>query len=153
MRAITATTSAIRHALGALAEALLLVAIGVALLATLAPAYIPAGWFAGSADAKGRASTSSVTISVNDGRFGGNAAGQVSGSGASWVNVVCTLSDGSIGMTTWVRPDATGAVAFGLGPTPSWSAGGASCTATAGAYSSNGRWRALASTTFTVYAV
>lgn len=153
MRAVTATMSAVRHSLGALAEALLIVAIGVALVAALAPVYKPVGWFVGSADARGKPSTNSVTISVNDGRFGGNTVGQVSGSGASWVDVVCTLSDGSIGMTSWVKPDATGSISFGLGPTPSWSAGGASCTAIAGYYSSNGRWRALASTTFTVYAV
>lgn len=152
MRPVTSTISAARHSLGAVAEALLVVAIVATLVVALAPVYGPAAWFAGSVDARG-GKASSVTVIVPDGRFGGSVTGLVTGSGTTWVDVVCTSSSGSGGMTTWARPDASGSFTVTLGPTPSWASGSASCQATAGYYAKNGRWRVLATTTFDAVAV
>ena len=151
MRAATIPWSTIRHALGVLAEALLIVAIIVTLLTVLAPVLKPAGQYAGTVDARGK-TASSVSIRVPDGVFGSTTTGVVTGSGVTWVEVVCILPDGLTGMTSWARPDATGSFSVGLGPTPSWPSGAAACTASAGAYSSNGRWRVLATTAFKVSA-
>jgi hypothetical protein len=49
-----------------------------------------------------------------------------------------------------VRVDATHRAALSLAPSARWSTGGAACTAEEGYFSSNGRWRVIAATAFSV---
>jgi hypothetical protein len=51
-------------------------------------------------------------------------------------------------MSQWARVDATNHATLTLGPTPTWTSGGASCTAEQGYFAGNGRWRVQATAAF-----
>ena len=93
--------------------------------------------------------TSSGSIVVPDGFFGGTTAATVNGS-ASWVHASCS----QFGMEVYGQYVAVsgGSATFTLGPTPLWPSGAASCTADAGDWSANGRWQSAYSTTFSTSA-
>ena len=138
--------STIRHSLGAAGEALLIALIVAVLALALAPIYRPADWLAGDADA-GRAGH----ISVPDGVFGGRTTATVNPGGADvWAHARC-YQDGALVFEQYVRVNAEDQATFVLGPTPSWSGGGASCEAEEGYWHRGTRWRVVADTTFRVY--
>ncbi len=159
MKAMSTAASTIRHALGAGVEALIILGIIAALTLGLALANGHPGGAASVFAAKGgnghgngglgNAGTSGVTLTVPDGTFGGYTAASVSGASGLWVNVSCQAFSGG-GLAAWQQTDASGLAVFQLGPTPSWSAGGASCWAQAGTFDGNGNFSPEASATFTV---
>jgi hypothetical protein len=58
----------------------------------------------------------------------------------AWVQLTCS-QDQQLVFGTWTRLDQHGRTKVRLGPTTSWTSGGASCAAEVGWFSSNGRWR------------
>ena len=96
----------------------------------------------------GKPGGSSSSIVVPDTTFGGISNATVAG--GMWVYAQC-FQNGDLVFGQYKKADASGAVVLGyFGPTPSWSAGSANCTAQEGSWSNNGRWRGSASTTFNV---
>jgi hypothetical protein len=71
------------------------------------------------------------------------------GEAGMWVHATCT-SAATVVLSAWVRIDAAHRAAVSLAPSATWRTGGAACVAEEGYFSSNGRWRVLATTTFTV---
>jgi hypothetical protein len=55
-----------------------------------------------------------------------------------------------VALTQWVSVDATNHATLQLGPTAAWSGGAATCTAEAGYFAANGRWRVQDVTSFSV---
>ena len=137
----------------AIIEAILVLAVVTVLAigAALATGIAPGADDALAAKNGGRGTTSSVTVRVADGAFGTMTIGSVSGGSVAWVHVWCRVADGSTGLDSWRRPAADGTFAVQLGPTPTWTSGGANCTAAAGSFSRNGRFLVAASTTFVVF--
>ena len=126
-------------------EALLIAAIVWIATMTLAGAT-QSGGFIGSADA-GREAAS---VSVSGARFGGTTVALASPGGpGTWVHATC-LQATAVVISAWVRIDATHHAVIPLARSSTWQGGGAACTAEEGYFSSNGRWRVLAATSFTV---
>ena len=89
-------------------------------------------------------------ITVPDGQFGGTTTATVNpGGSGTWARARC-YQHGSLVYTEYVYAGADNRATFTLGPTASWTGGGASCTADEGVFGNNERWRTLASTTFDV---
>lgn len=150
MKAIAAAASGMRHATMAVAEALLVASIAAVVLFAFAPVAKPANFLAGTGEAAARGKTAStVAISVPDGVFGGTTT--ASTKAGMWVHVTCFVN-GTVGMSTWNTTDGTGHATFGLGPTASWTSGGASCTAEVGSFNSRSKFVAAGSTSFKVSA-
>lgn len=135
-----------RHASGLLAEALLLVAIAVALLLTLSP-FIHSG--TGSLGV-GAASAGRYWIEVDNGAYASTTQAQVYGDRTDyWVQATCSQG-GSVVYQEWVKTDVAGHATLTLGPTERWTGGSADCVAEAGYYAKNFRWKGVASTKFVV---
>lgn len=148
MRATTTIASGTRHILGVSLQALLIAAIiGTAALVTSA-VYQPAAFIAGVDDAAAGGRTK-ATITVPDGVFGGTTTATANPGGDAWVHIRCFVA-GSVGLEAWKKVDDANQATFTLGPTPSWSSGGAMCEAEEGYWARGSRWRVLARTTFDV---
>ena len=141
-----AGAATMRH-VGLVALEALLVAVLVWVAAmTLAGVSENGGGFTGAANA-GR---QNANLTVPDGVFGGTTVAHANpGGDGTWVHATC-MTGGQIGLTQWVRVDATNNATLTLGPTPTWTSGGASCSAEEGYFASNGRWRVLTTTIFAV---
>ena len=127
---------------------------GQAVLEGALIAMIVVGVLAGTAFAArggGHNTTSSVKISVTDGVFASNVTATMSGASTSreWFHVVCT-KDGTTALLDWEPFDSTGHATSLMGPTGSWTSGGASCMGYAGHYDNRSRWQSDASVAFTV---
>jgi hypothetical protein len=92
-----------------------------------------------------------VKLAVPSAVFAGTTTATVTGGTGLWVHVSCYVS-GALGMSSWERTDAAGHAIFALGPTASWTSGGASCTADAGSFNSRSKFVVAARTTFSVFA-
>lgn len=147
MRAVSTVASGLRHSAVAVAEALLIAAILAALLLALAPVYKPADFLAGTESAQ--AARERGSISVPDGVFAGTTTATVNPGGDTWVRGRC-YQDGSLVYEQYVKVDANNQAVLNLGPTPSWTAGAASCTGEELQFAKNARWRVLATTSFNV---
>jgi hypothetical protein len=98
---------------------------------------------------KGGGGTTSATISVPDGVYGGTAVATVTPTGI-WVYATCSQSGKQV-YAQYVQSDSYGHATLQLGPTSWWSGGAASCSAQAGVFSSrSGAWTSQGSTTFSV---
>ena len=159
MKALSSTASATRHAFGALSEALIIAAIigalvfGYAVVSGASPlgandAFAARG---GNGNGHGGGNTAGGTLTVPDGVFGGTTTATANPGGDAWVKARC-FQDGTLVYYQSDHVDLNNQVVLTLGPTPLWSAGGASCTAEEGYYTSNWAWRTLATTTFQVAA-
>jgi len=139
-------SATLRHVGLVALEALLvasLIGFGAMLLAGINDSH---GGIVGSADARGKAN-----LTIADGVFGGTTVAHANPGGAgTWIHVTCTQS-GQVVETQWSPVDANNEAVIGLGPTPSWSGGGASCVGEEG-YFSNGRYHVQDKTAFTVAA-
>ena len=141
---------AARHTVGMLAQALLVLAIVAALVFAAAEVIGtgPAGANSVFAARGGRAALANGGgLSIPDGVFGGTTTATVTG-GGTWVNVSCQSATG--GLVSWTAADGNGNATIQLGPTPTWSSGGASCGARAGSFDNNGNFVTGASITFSV---
>lgn len=139
------TTAAARHALGAAAEALILVAILAALVVAISPAIreVP------SALAGKPSAGSGTGLVVPDGVFAGRTTA-TAGAAYRWVHARCTQA-GTVVYEQWVKADAAGNATLTLGPTPMWTSGAADCWAEDGNWNKS-RWRQTSTTTFFVSA-
>lgn len=148
MRTGHAAGRAARHSAVAVTEALLVVAIAVALALALVPALRADSLVGtGLANAAGR---SSGNIIVPDGVFAGTTTATVNpGGDSTWVFAECAQG-GSVVYRQWVKAGSDNTAVLTLGPTPSWSGGGATCFAQEGYWFKGTRWRVLAETTFSV---
>ena len=144
MASRSAGAATLRHVGLVALEALLVAALVWMAAMTLAGAQGDGG-FAGAANAgRGHAN-----LTVPDGVFAGTTTAHANpGGNGTWVHATCMNSDG-LALAQWVRVDADNNAILTLGPTPSWTSGGASCTAEEG-YFSNGRWRVQDKTSFSV---
>jgi hypothetical protein len=141
-----ASAATARHVALVALEALLVAAIVWIAAMTLAGINESGGGIAGTANA-GRAN---ANLTVPDGAFGGTTEAHANPGGAgTWVHATC-MRGGEVAMVQWARVDGTNHATLQLGPTPTWSSGGAACTAEEGYFASNGRWRVQDTTTFTV---
>ncbi len=127
-------------------------------LIVLAMATILATVATGAAVAGRSGSTTSLVIlDSSDGlaHYGGQVTFNVSTTATDrpWVNLSC-YQKGTWVYGSWAGffPDYRWGQIFTLGPTPSWQGGAADCTARLVKFSSNGRERTLATTSFHVYA-
>jgi hypothetical protein len=119
-----------------------------ALVATLVVGLVAGTAFA--AHGGGHNTTSGGSISVPDGVFSGTVTATITGGTSSeWFHVIC-MRNGTTALLDWEPVDTTGHATSGMGPTSSWTSGGASCTGQAGHYDSRSRWHTDASTSFTV---
>lgn len=148
MKAGSAAASGVRHLSEVGLQALIIVGIVAALLLALAPLFGPAEDLAGldGANAGGRGHAS---ISVPDGAFGGTTTATVNPGGDVLVMARCYQGESVVYLEV-LPPGPDKTVTFTLGPTPLWQGGEASCTAQEGNWAKNGRWRAVAKTTFVV---
>lgn len=147
MRALSTAASAVRHTLGAAMEALLIVAIVAALAVGVA---LSTGHPAGASGV--RAATAAPSISVPNGVYAGTDVATVDPpTGSIWVDARCY--QGSVLVyEQWAAVNASMQATLTLGPTPSWMGGAASCTATANVLQRSGRFKQVASTSFSVAA-
>jgi len=160
MRAGSAFASSTRHVVGVGFQALLVVAI-VAALAFAAATVVgsaPGGAHSvfaakgggGNPHVSGGAPTTTATITVPDGPFGGTTVASTNAAAGQWVREYCVSADGGA-LVDYRITDDNGQAVLSLGPTPTWSSGGASCNASLGTWDGNGNWQTSASTTFNVY--
>ncbi len=145
MRTVHGAGWVARHSIGAVTEALLIVAIIIGLLVAVAPLLRGGGdlGVAGSVAAAGRG-----VIVVPDGLFAGQTTATVNpGGSTAWAWARC-YQDDSLVYQQWVRVNAENQATFTLGPTQLWTSGTANCVAEEGTWNKNNRWQRLASTTF-----
>ena len=163
MRAGTAIAVSARHVVGVSLQALLILAIVVALAfaGSIAVGSAPGGAHGvlaakggngngNGGHGNGGGATITATITVPDGPFGGTTVASTNAGAGQWVQEVCYSADGGA-LVDYRQTDDSGQAVLGLGPTPTWTSGGASCSASLGAWDGNGNWQASASTTFNVY--
>lgn len=122
--------------------------LGATLLAALVLGAVAAPAFAGKA---GGATTTSVKLAIPNGVFAGTTTATVTGASGYWVHIACTVN-GTTALTATQRTDATGRTTFTLGPTATWTSGGASCSGDTGYYNSRGKYVVVTTTSFTVSA-
>jgi hypothetical protein len=148
VRAVSAAASGARHLSGVGLQALIIVGIVAALLLALAPTFGPADNLAGveGAAAAGRGQ---AHIAVPDGVFGGTTTATLNPGGDVWALAVC-YQDGQTVWLQYAHADDGKTATFTLGPSPLWQGGAATCIAEEGNWAKNGRWRYVASTTFSV---
>ena len=141
-----AGTATLRHvALVALEALLVAVLVWVAAM-TLAGISENGDGITGAANAGRQA----ANLTVPDGVFGGTTEALANpGGDGTWIHATC-LQAGQVAMSQWARVDATNHATLTLGPTSTWTRGGASCTAEQGYFAGNGRWRVQDSATFSV---
>jgi hypothetical protein len=144
MRAVSTAASVVRHTVGAVGEALLVVAVVAALL--MGVALVTGTGPVGTADvlaARG-------VIAVPDGVFAGTTTATVNPGGSDvWARGRC-YQGGSLVYEEYVRVDANNRATLTLGPTANWTAGSASCTAEELVLGRNQRWHTLAIADFNV---
>ena len=141
-----AGAATMRHVALVAMEALLVAVLVWVAAMTLAGISENGGGFTGAA----HAARQTANLTVSDGVFGGTTVAHANpGGDGTWVHATC-MQAGQIAMTSWVRVDATNQATLVLGPTPTWTSGGASCSAEEGYFAGNGRWRVQDSTTFNV---
>src|SRR5262245_7001243 len=117
--------------------------VRAALLASLAVIVIGVPAFAGKPN---REISSGFT--VDDGRYATTTVAHRGSSGATWAHAKC-FQNGTIVYEQWVKFGTSTTATFTLGPTPSWSSGGATCTGEEGWWQSGTRWRVLGTDSFT----
>ena len=145
----TAAGRAARPGRLALGEALLVVAIIVALALALGPALKPAEPLLGTGVANA-GGPSRGAITVPDGTFAGTTTATVNPGGENtWVFAECAQG-GTVVYRQYVKAGADQTAVLTLGPTPSWTGGGATCFAQEGYWFKGSRWRVVAETTFNV---
>ena len=122
-----------------------------ALIAMLVVGLMAGTAFAGGRGGGGRGELSGVSISVPDGVFGAPVTATMSGAptATEWFHVIC-IKDGKTALLSWEPFDTNGQATAWMGPTSSWTSGGASCTGQAGHYDRRSRWQTDASVPFTV---
>ena len=147
MKAVSAAASGVRHLSGVGLQALIIVGIVAALLLALSPMLKPADDLAGIKGAN--AARGSGTITVPDGVYGGTVTATVNPGGNVWAYAAC-YQGRTLVYAQYVKVSSSNTATFTLGPTPLWQGGDADCTAEEGSWGRNGRWRAVASTTFHV---
>jgi hypothetical protein len=149
MRALSSLLTGTRHSLGVVVEATLIAAIIAALLLALSPFYAPASTLVGSQGVDA-AKPVSGHLTIPDGIFTGTTTADANpGGDNAWVMAECFQS-GTVVYRQYVKVDANNQAVLRLGPTPSWTSGGATCRADEGTFVKGGRWKVLASTTFQV---
>jgi hypothetical protein len=145
MRTGASGAMTMRH-VGLVALEALLVAVIVWVAAMTMAGATQNGGIVGAAQAGQEA----ASLTVAGARLGGTAVFTAHpGDEGMWVHATCAQSTTTV-LNQWVRVDATHRATVSLAPSASWSAGPAACTAEEGYFSSNGRWRVIAATTFTV---
>ena len=146
MPAGSAASTGARHAIVAIGEALVVALIIATTLLVLSPLYRPAETLSGTTgvDAGGRGH-----ITVPDGVFAGTTTATLNPGGTgTWAYAACYQND-TLVYAQYVKASGSTAT-FTLGPTPSWTYGAATCVAQEGYWGSNGRFRVIADTTFSV---
>ena len=140
------TATLARHATGAVLESLILAALIVALLLSIAPFVTSEG----SVPGVGTANAAKYWLEVNDGAFATTTQAEVYGDRTDyWVKAKC-FQNGNLVYYEVVTADASGHATLTLGPTPNWASGSADCAAEAGYHGRNLRWHRVATTTFAV---
>jgi hypothetical protein len=139
-----ATAAAPLHHVGLVALESLLVAVLVWIAAMTLAGATGAG-VVGLADA-GPASVSLAATEVHGGRSLTVTADP--GDPGMWVHLSCTRA-GAVVFGQWAAIGADHDVSFSLDRSRGWTAGAAACTADEGYFSTNGRWRVVATTTVT----
>jgi hypothetical protein len=148
MRAGTTIASIARHHTAVAIQAILVAAIVGTVALAMSAVYKPAGFVAGVDDAAAGGRTS-ARITVPDGVFGGTTTATANPGGDAWVRIFCYRGGDKV-LGAYERVNGDNQATFRLGPTPSWSSGGASCTAEEGSFAKGSRWRTVAETTFEV---
>ena len=147
MRAASGLASGARHIGGVGLQALLIVGIVIAVALAFSPIFKPASDLAGTQSVQARGG---ANITVPDGVFAGTTTATLNPGGSdAWAYARC-YQDGTLVYAQYVRSTSSGTATFTLGPTPMWDSGAANCTAEEGSWGKNGRWRAVATTTFNV---
>jgi hypothetical protein len=96
------------------------------------------------------AGDSSASLTVAGADLGGTAVFTAHpGDEGMWVHATCVQSSTTV-LSAWVRIDASHHATLPLARSARWSSGSAACVAEEGYFSTNGRWRVIVSTTFTV---
>ena len=141
MRTGASGAMTMRH-VGLVALEALLVAVIVWVAAMTLAGATQNGGIVGAAEAGQEA----ASLTVTGAKLGGTAVFTAHpGDEGMWVHATCVQTTTTV-LSQWVRVDATHRATVSL----AWSAGPATCTAEEGYFSSNGRWRVVAATTFTV---
>jgi hypothetical protein len=139
-----AISAAPLHHVGLVALESLLVAVLVWVAAMTLAGATGAG-VVGLADA-GPATVSLAAVETHGGRSLTVTADP--GDPGMWVHLSCAQT-GTVVLGRWAAIGANHAVSFPLDRSGGWVAGSAMCTAEEGYFSSNGRWRVVATTTVT----
>jgi len=115
-----------------------------ALLATLAIGVIGAPAFAG----KPVRDSGTSSFRVDDGSFASTTTAYRGSSSGTWVRARC-YQGGSLVYEQYVSYGGSSTATLTLGPTPSWSLGGATCSAEEGYWRSGTRWTVVGRDSFT----
>lgn len=135
----------LRHVSLVALEALLVAVLVWVAAMTLAAATSESG-IAGTVVA-GRGTAS---LAVVEARLGGTfTVSAVPGDDGLWVHASCSRA-GVVILNRWVAIGTDRRAAFALAPSPARSGGAAACNAEEGYFSTNGRWRVLATTAVAV---
>jgi len=96
------------------------------------------------------AGDNSASLSVAGADLGGTAVFTAHpGDEGMWVHATCVQASTTV-LSAWVRIDASHHATLPLARSTHWSSSAATCVGEEGYFSSNGRWRVVVSTTFTV---
>ena len=145
MRTSAGGAMTMRHVSLVALEALLVAVIVWVAAMTLAGATQNGG-IIGAAQAGNK----SASLTVAGAKLGGTAVFTANpGDEGMWVHATCNQSSANV-LSEWIRVDVAHLATLNLMPSWRWSSGAAACTAEEGYFSSNGRWRVLATTTFIV---
>jgi hypothetical protein len=126
-------------------EALLVAVIVWVAAMTLAGATQNAGIVGAAA-----AGDNSASLTVSGADLGGSAVFTAHpGDEGMWVHATCVQAATPV-LSAWVRVGVAHQATLPLARSARWSSGSAPCVAEEGYFSTNGRWRVLVSTTFTV---
>ena len=136
MRTGSAGTATIRHVGLVALEALL-----VALLAWIAAMSLAGAGQSNDFVGSVQAGRDPIAVAVRPAAFGQTSLVSVARPpDDGWVHLTCS-QDQQVVLSIWAPLDGHGRASVRLGPTSSWTSGGASCAAEVGWFSSNGRWR------------
>ncbi len=150
MRPVHAARAAARHVGAAGLEALLAAGILTMGLLAVSPVYQPASKLTDAGTAFAAAKLTGH-IYVTDAAFGSQMTATLNPGGpTAWGYAECKQY-GYVVYQQYVKGDANNQVTFTLGPTPLWPSGAASCIAQEGTWTSTGKWKLLAQSTFNVY--
>ncbi len=145
MRSSAGGAMTMRHVGLVALEALLVAVIAWVAAMTLAGATQNGG-IIGAAEA----GQDAASLTVAPATLGGAAVFTANpGDEGMWVHATCNRSTTNL-FSQWIRVDASRHATLTLAPSTRWSSGAAACTAEEGYFSSNGRWRVIATTKFNV---